>query len=103
MKRAFSLNDLTKSGKYLFRYCTASIEFDSSITTKQARFFSYSTQIIHVIFKDGYICYMRVRPYKSMTTWAHVRKFLTMFKNGRDAYAAYKNAAKHGGIHTFEF
>lgn len=103
MSKAFYLSDLKHSGEYQLRYCAATIEIYNYAGKQHAKLVSYSTSVIWVAFCNGYIEYMRAQPYRSMTTWAHVRKFLSMFKNGTDAYTAYKKAAKRVGVSIFEF
>lgn len=45
---------------------------------------------------NGRVILADFSPYRSMTTWQHVRKFCTLFQNGRELYSAYTEAA-HGG------
>lgn len=64
---------------------------------------SYSHDTIALICDDcGRISWAAFYPYGSMTTWQHVRKFCALFKNGRDLYRAYYDAA-HGGKQYRDF
>lgn len=64
---------------------------------------SYSHDTIALICDDcGRISWADFSPYRSMATWQHVRKFCALFKNGRDLYRAYCDAA-HGGKQYRDF
>ena len=63
---------------------------------------SYNHDTIALICdKSGGVRWAVFYPYRSVTTWQHVRKFCALFQNGRELYCAYSKAA-HGGKITID-
>lgn len=81
------------------RYCKAAVRAkynifggDYTVTLQ-----SYARDIITLDCEaNGRVILADFNPYRSMTTWQHVRKFCALFQNGRELYSAYSDAA-HGG------
>lgn len=64
---------------------------------------SYSHDTIALVCDDrGRVSWAAFYPYRSTTTWHHVRKFCALFRNGRELYCAYRDAA-HGGRQNRDF
>ena len=102
MKRIiFSTDLIPNREKTQLRYCNSYIVVDEY---NNFEFISYSTTIMSGKLSDTrlYIDYVEFFPYRSATTWAHVRKFCYLFHNGGAVYYAYKQAA-HGKKQTARF
>lgn len=97
-ERVFSLADIKADGKARqLRFCSATVSsLGGYVTKRHAKLVSYDTLIIWLYYdrNTGEIIEAHLYPYTSHTTYYHVRKFLSMFPNGRAVYAAYKKAAK---------
>lgn len=97
-ERVFSLDDIKADNKKRYlRFCNAYVSSIGGYVTKMhAKLVSYDTLVMWVYYdrKTGEIIEAHFYPYISRTTYYHVRKFLSMFPNGRNAYEAYKKAAK---------
>lgn len=97
-ERVFSLADIKADNKKRqLRYCTAYVSsLGGYVTKRHAKLVSYDTLVIWLYYDrdTGEIREAHFYPHISRTTYFHVRKFLSMFPNGRAVYAAYKKAAK---------
>lgn len=97
-ERVFSLEDIKADNKKRqLRFCSAHVSsIGGYVTKRHAKLVSYETLVIWVFYdrNTGEIIEAHMYPYISRTTYYHVRKFLSMFSNGRAAYAAYKKLAK---------
>ena len=93
MKRVIYNHDLKPSKNAMrLRYCKAFIFVTDN---NDFEFISYTTTIMRGRLSEDRrrVLYVEFFPYRSRTTWGHVRKFCYLFSNGKTIYNTYRKAA----------